>query len=517
MPELRLSVLLLLVAGFGCDRTALGPPKFDATEVVVARPTTRDITDYEEFTGHTDAILSVQIKSRVTGYLLKKDFEDGQQVQEEDVLYEIDDRPYNATLQAAEAMVAQGEAHLTRLGADYKRASNLFQRATIGKQEFDLITSNFAEAEAQLGASKAQLENARLNMSFTKIRAPMTGHLSRTLVDPGNLVRQDVTILNDIVSANELYVYFDVSVDAMERVSQVIEQGRVGGKHGQEVPVIVGTSIDADRYEEGTRRLRDIGEEIKQVGEARKKILSDAEVQRKKIEQGAEVELKQPQADPKGSTNLPDQIAEARKKKLDGDLAAWKEKLSGDLASNDRALQLKKTLLAEEEKHVLPEFPYPGLVNFAENKLDAATGTLRVRGKIQNPAPASILSPGLFVRVRLPIGQPHPALLVPEESIGSDQGRSFVYVVNSNDEVEYRPIELGALFEGDAGTKLRAIRKGIEADDRFLQDSEAIRRVRPGAKVKVVQSGLQVATTLDLSPESGRRFNGLTGSFVLGW
>jgi RND family efflux transporter MFP subunit len=440
MRELKWSGLILLAACVGCEPAVPEPPKAELSEVVVATPTPRDVTDYEEFTGHTDAIKSVLIKARVTGYLLKKDFEDGQDVKQGDVLYEIDDRIYKAALDSAEAMVAQGEAHRARLTRDYHRASNLFQRAAIGKQEFDLITSDLAEAEAQLGASKAQLETARLNMSFTRVQAPMSGQLSRTLVDPGNLVRQDNTILNDIVSTDQLYAYFDISVDAMERVSRVIGEGRVGTKDNKEVPVEVGTSVDADRFEDARSHLRDLQDEIGRLV-------------------GSVKVLKEPEKKQKAVADL-----EARRKRL-----------------------------AEEEKLLPQEFPYKGLVNFSENKLDAATGTLRVRGIIDNPAPASILAPGLFVRVRLPIGDPHPSLLIPEDSIGSDQGRRFVYVIDPRDEVEYRPIEVGERYEGDAGTKLRAIRTGLQAGERFIQDSDALRRVRPGARVKVLQPAVRLA------------------------
>ena len=454
MRDLRWLVFVPLAGCLGCQNRAIEAVVSPPTEVVVARPTPRKVTDYEEFTGHTDAILSVQIKARVSGYLLKKDFQDGQDVKEGDILYEIDDRPYKAALESAEAMVAQGVAHRARLGADYRRASNLFQRAAIGKQEFDLISSNFAEAEAQLGASKAQLENARLNMSFTKVKSPMTGQLSRTLVDPGNLVKQDSTVLNDIVSTEKLYAYFDISVDALERVRGVIEEGRVGGKDNKEVPVEVGTSVDSDRYEDSMRHLRDLKDEIDNLAKQMEKL----------------------------------QGSEAQKKAGPG-LAQQKAKLTADI-------EARKKVLDVEEKALPDEFPYKGLVNFSENKLDAATGTLRVRGVIQNPAPESILSPGLFVRVRLPIGEPHPTLLIPEDSIGSDQGRSFLYVIDKNEEVEYRPVVLGALFDGAAGRKLRAIREGIEAGERFIQDSEAIRRVRPGAKVKIIQpASVHVAVT----------------------
>jgi membrane fusion protein, multidrug efflux system len=360
--------LFSLIGLSGCQEPKVEALARDATNVVIAQPTVSKVTDYEEFTGHTDAILSVQVKSRVTGYLLKKNFLDGDETHEGDVLYEIDDRPYKTALDSAESSVARGGAHLKRIQADFRRASNLFQRATIGKQEFDLMSSNFAEAQAALDAAKAARDIARLNMEFTKIRAPMSGQLSRTLVDPGNLVRQDVTILNDIGMADKLYVYFDLNEDSMQRVRGLIDQGEVGTAAGKEVPVLVG--------------------------------------------------------------------------------------------------------LSDED-----EFPYKGLVNFSENKLDAATGTLRVRGIIDNPRPW-VLSPGLFVRVRLPIGAPHPALLVRDEAVGSDQGRSFLYLVDRNDEVEYRPVEVGALYSGS-----RLIRKGLGQDERIIVDPESLRRVRPGAKV----------------------------------
>ena len=364
-------VAALLVCCFGI--VGCEPPKSlsiasEATSVVIAKPTLREVTDYEEFTGHTDAILSVEVRARVTGYLVKRDFQEGEEVRQGDLLYEIDDRPYKTALDGAESKVALSEAHRSRLEADYKRASNLFQRGAIGKQEFDLINGNYAEADAAVAVDRAQLDVARLNMSFTKVRAPMGGQISRTLVDPGNLIRQDNTLLTDIVAADNLYVYFDLNDEAMQRVRGLIDQGRVETGPGKEVPVLVG--------------------------------LSDDET-----------------------------------------------------------------------------FPYKGMVNFSENKLDAATGTLRVRGEIANPRPW-VLSPGLFVRVHLPIGEPHPAVLVADGAVGSDQGRRFVYVVGPEDEVVYRPVDLGPAYGS-----LRAIRNGLSRDERIIGDADSLRRVRPGSKV----------------------------------
>ncbi len=367
LRKLRAAALLPgLVWSAGCDRPIPTASFREATEVVVALPTRSEVTDFEEFTGRTDAILSVEIRSRVAGYLEKKFFDDGAEVKEGDLLYQIDDRIYKTALDTAESTVARGEAHRTRLEADYRRASNLFRRGAIGKQEFDRISGDYAEAGASLGAARAQLDTARLNFSFTKIKAPMSGQISRNLVDPGNLVRQQVTLLNDIVAADKLYVYFDLNADTLSRVKNLIQDGRIRSSDGKDVSAQVG--------------------------------------------------------------------------------------------------------LSDED-----QFSYTATMNFSENKLDSATGTLRIRGIVTNPRPW-ILSPGLFVRVRLPIGKPHPTLLVAEEAVGSDQGRRFVYVVDHNDEVVYKPVEVGDLYDGK-----RSITQGLAPDERIVV--AGLQRVRPGSKV----------------------------------
>ncbi len=337
------------------------------TDVVIARPSVREVTDYEEFTGHTEAVLNVQVRSRVTGYLDGKFFHDGDEVKEGDLLYEIDPRTYRMAHDRAVAAVDQAQARRNRLDADHRRASNLFRRGAIGRQEFDLISGNFAEAEAAVHVALARADTARQDLDFTRIHARMGGQLGRTLVDPGNLVRRNDTVLTDIVVADRLYVYFDLDIDAISRVRGLIDEGRVGAAGGKDVPLQVGTSDETD-------------------------------------------------------------------------------------------------------------FPYRGLVNFSENKLDAATGTLRVRGTLDNPAPR-ILGPGLFVRVRLPVGSPHPALMVADKAVGSDQGKNFVYVVDAQDEVVYRQVEIGPAYDGT----MRAIRRGLSADERVIVDGRET--VRPGSRV----------------------------------
>jgi len=125
--------------------------------------------------------------------------------------------------------------------------------------------------------------------------------------------------------------------------------------------------------------------------------------------------------------------------------------------------------LANEE-----EFTHPGYVDFVDNRLSGNTGTIRMRGVFDNPR--NILKAGLFVRIRLPIGNPYRALLISDEALQSDQGRKFLYVVNSEDKVEYRAVKFGQLIKG-----LRVIKEGLKDGDRVI--ISGMQRVRPQVKV----------------------------------
>src|SRR5580704_9041384 len=150
--------------------------------------------------------------------------------------------------------------------------------------------------------------------------------------------------------------------------------------------------------------------------------------------------------------------------------------------------QVREGKLESGEKTVIPIFmglttdkgyPYKGTIDFLENRINPATGTIRTRGTFPNPKPPvgrRVLESGLFARVRVPIGKAKNALLVTDRAIGTDQGRKFVYVVNSKNEVVFRPVELGALHEG-----LRAISEGLTAGERVIIDG--LQRVRPGVIV----------------------------------
>ena len=119
-------------------------------------------------------------------------------------------------------------------------------------------------------------------------------------------------------------------------------------------------------------------------------------------------------------------------------------------------------------------YAHVGVVNFMDNRVDPSTGTLRLRAVLRNAD--GLLNPGLFVRCRLPIGSPHRSLLVAEQALGSDQGQKFLYVVNDKNEIGYRAVKTGRLYDG-----MRVIESGIAKDDKVVVNG--LQRVRPGTSV----------------------------------
>src|SRR5437773_1432703 len=144
---------LLAVAGCGRARSQSAPPA--PPEVLVAEPVRKEVMEYEDFTGRTEAVETVEIRARVSGYLEKVHFAEGEEVRERDLLFEIDPRPYQAELTRAEANLFQTEAHLRRLDTDFARARNLLPKRAISQEEFDKIAGDRTEAEAAVGVAKA--------------------------------------------------------------------------------------------------------------------------------------------------------------------------------------------------------------------------------------------------------------------------------------------------------------------------------------------------------------------------
>jgi RND family efflux transporter MFP subunit len=366
-----LVLLLLGAAADGCRRPEQRQNAPSAPEVEVSTPEVRQITDFEEYTGQTQAVKTITIRARVSGYLDKVLFKEGADVKQGDPLFEIDRRTYQADYDRTVANLAQAKAHLVRLEADFKRAASLLPKAAIAQADYDLAAGDRAEAEAAVEVAGAAMHTAKLNLDFTIVTAPISGRISRQLIDPGNLAKADDTPLTTIVSLDPMYAYFDVDERTMLRIRRLIASGEIRSAQDSEIKV----------YME----------------------------------------------------------------------------------------------LADEHG-----FPHEGTVNFIDNQVDLLTGTLRLRGLFHNPYDSQhrmrILAPGLFARIRVPVGDAHQALLVSERALGSDQGQKFLYVVGADNKALYRHVEVGALRDG-----LQVITRGLESGERVVLSG--LQRIRSGDKV----------------------------------
>jgi multidrug efflux system membrane fusion protein len=345
-------------ASAGCGRGTAPQPAQEALVVPVSQPVRREVTDYVDFTGRLDAVQSLDVRARVTGYLIQMSFKEGSDVTKGDLLFEIDPRPYQTAVDAAKAQVALAQANYNLAKAENVRSKAIARRdpGAISAEDLERYAAQEAQAYANLGVAKANLESAELYLSFTKVTSPIDGIVSRYFYTLGNLVTQDQTLLTTVVSYDPMYVFFDVDERTVLRVRTMINEGKIHVPANRtDIPVFMG---------------------------------------------------------------------------LEGE----------------------------------DGFPHEGRLNFVNNTVNPSTGTIAVRSVFPNPLPPGgrrLLTPGMFVRIRLPIGPPHQALLVVDRAIGSNQGLRFVYVVDDQNTVQYRRISAGPLQEDG----LRVIESGLNPID----------------------------------------------------
>ena len=169
------------------------------------------MTDYVDFTGRTNAVNSVDIRARVSGYLVQMPFKEGAEVKKGDLLFEVDPRPYQAQYDQAVGQVNLYKAQLELAKANYARDQEVAKTpGAVSVQQLDQDKAAVDEADAAVKAFQASLEVYKLNLSFTKVTSPIDGQVSRYFLTLGNLVVQDQTLLTTVVSLDPMYVYFDV-------------------------------------------------------------------------------------------------------------------------------------------------------------------------------------------------------------------------------------------------------------------------------------------------------------------
>jgi RND family efflux transporter MFP subunit len=367
-------VLAAALAGCGDSQNhAAAPPP---TAVTVAKPVQRTIVDQDQYVGRFVAVDMVEVRGRLSGYLSKIHFQDGQMVKEGDLLFTIDRRPFQIALDQARGNLELAKANLAFAESDLARGQELLRNKTITEQTFEQRTQAKRVAEASVTAQEALVHSAELDLNeFTELRAPVAGRIGDRRVSVGNLV--------------------------------------TGGTGGNTTLLATIVSIDPIRFEFTF-----------------------------------------------------DEAAFLRYQRLGKD--------GKDPASHEGSAPVKIKLIDE------PDFIHDGRMDFVDNVIDRATGTIRGRAQFGNPD--GLFTPGMFANVRVPASQPYEALLVPDVAIGSEQARKYVLVVDGENVARPKYLTLGDVADG-----LRVVKNGLSPDDRVV--TNGIARIRPGQKVTPQEEG----------------------------
>lgn len=208
---LAFAVVCLLFSA-GCWKQNKAAKKSAVSNIVdVAVPVKKDIEIWDSYTARIEGVKTVQIRARVSGYLEKIMFNDGDYVKQGDVLFQIDPRPFQAVTEACKASVLETNARIELAKSSLKRAEELFAQNAISKEVYETRRSELLSAEAVLISANAKLKEAELNLEFTRITSPISGYVSRRLVDEGNLINASSTLMANVVSRDTVYAYFEIS------------------------------------------------------------------------------------------------------------------------------------------------------------------------------------------------------------------------------------------------------------------------------------------------------------------
>jgi RND family efflux transporter MFP subunit len=226
--------LALALASCGDSGKPAGPP---TPTVTVAKPVQRSLVDYDEYVGRFIAVDSVEVRARVSGYLDQVHFQDGQIVKQGDLLFTVDKRPFQTSLDQARANLSQARANLAFTEADLARAQQLVGNKTITEQTFEQRTQAKRVAEASVAAQEAAVRQASLDLEFTELRAPVTGRIGDRRVSPGNLVTGGTggttTLLATIVSLDPIRFEFTFDEASYLRYERLSRDGKdVTGREG---------------------------------------------------------------------------------------------------------------------------------------------------------------------------------------------------------------------------------------------------------------------------------------------
>ena len=244
-----LGAVLLSALLVGCDEgvaqnAAPQAPTVSAADVVV-----KSISQWDSFNGRIEAVESVQLRPRVSGYIDKVNYTEGQEVKKGQVLFTIDDRTYRATLEQAQAALARAKTQASLAQSEANRTDKLVNTHLVSREEWEQRRAAAVQAQADIRAAQAAVDAAQLNLDFTKVTAPIDGRASRALITSGNLVTagDSASVLTTLVSQKTVYVYFDVDESTYLHYQKLALSGQGAASNHQALPVEIGL-VGEDGY-----------------------------------------------------------------------------------------------------------------------------------------------------------------------------------------------------------------------------------------------------------------------------
>ncbi|HHS9482744.1 TPA: efflux RND transporter periplasmic adaptor subunit [Raoultella ornithinolytica] len=241
------AVIAMLLAS--CDNSAAQNAAPQAPAVSAADVVVKSISQWDSFNGRIEAVESVQLRPRVSGYIEKVNYTDGQEVKKGEVLFTIDDRTYRAALEQAQATLARAKTQASLARSEASRTDKLIHTNVVSREEWEQRRSAATQAQADIQAAQAAVDAAQLNLDFTKVTAPIDGRASRALITGGNLVTagDSASVLTTVVSQKTVYVYFDVDESTYLHYQNLARSGQGAASNHLALPVEIGL-VGEDGY-----------------------------------------------------------------------------------------------------------------------------------------------------------------------------------------------------------------------------------------------------------------------------